>query len=507
MIVQLILTLPAMASASAPAVVFPSTPTSEARMRLDEEFDKRLADAGTDVDKLWQLHLWCKETSRSAESRTVLKKVIEVSPDHPEARKALGHHFYDNKWFETYTALAKYKRDEEGKMKEKGLARYKDEWISIADVPYKRMGWVKDSEGAWRSPHEIEARAQEAKYTADGWQLRAEDSVWVSPDEFEKWKAGLWKCEDKWVTTEEANQYHSQFFRWWRMKGQHFIVNSTCDRNPADPGNCLVKLAADWADYTFQDLMRLYGIQPTSTPEIIVLRSTDQYKAFGAGDPANGVMQNDSSGFSSCHYAYFADTLVDITVQPLEYKGQGVGYWDVADPNMRPFGEFSVRHAAGLSYAEAIDPSLDTISRFIETPTAPPAMTSFWAEKKIPRWLRYGGATYVERYAADPRAPEDKWRTRNWAVENLKKAGELMPLDQVFTLPLDPNDQAASERVIKTAGLLVAFMLDGKCAPVIEKHQALKAALKAAGDTAKAVEELQGALVANVDALKQFAGF
>ena len=116
MIVHFILSVAALAHAS-PHAVFPAPLGSRvAPASLDEEFDKRLADAGSDVEKLWQLHLWCKETSRSAESRTVLKKVIELSPDHQDARKALGHHFYDNQWFETYTALAKYKRDQEAKL-------------------------------------------------------------------------------------------------------------------------------------------------------------------------------------------------------------------------------------------------------------------------------------------------------------------------------------------------------------------------------------------------------
>jgi hypothetical protein len=513
MIVHFIVSLAALAHASPHAAVPAPLGSRVAPVRLDEEFDKRFADAGSDVEKLWQLHLWCKETSRSAESRTVLKKVIELSPDHEEARKALGHHRYDNQWFETYTALAKYKRDQEAKLKADGKAIYKEQIVPLADVPYLRMGWTQDADKTWRSPHEIEQRTQEAKFVADGWQMRPDEESWVAPEDFDKWKAGLWKCGDKWLPIEEANQYHAQLFQWWRVKGPHFTLNTTCDRNPADARQSTLDWSLWWIETTFADLKRLYGIQPAKNPELLLLRSKQQYLDFGAGDPNKGIPPNDSSGFSSCHFAYFADALFDPTVTPMEYRGQGVGYWADDDPVDKPFGPFSVRHAAGLSYAEAIDPSLDAISRAVEASAAQgqgPAQGSaqaFWTEKKIPRWMRYGGASYVERYFADPQNPNEPMGLRNWAIANLKNQGERLPLEQVFALTLDPNDQDASRRVISSAGLVVAFMLDGKCKPVMDAHQAFKAALASGKDVPKAVEDLQAALIANEAALKEFAGF
>jgi len=202
----IILSLALSLSQPAPELASVPVPTRPAAARawLDGEFDKRLAQAGDDPAKLWELHLWCKETSRNAASTKVLKKIVELAPDHEEARKALGHQSYDGQWFESYTALAKYKREEEKRMSEKGLVRFKDEWVPQADLPYRRMGWVKDDDGAWASPHELARRAEEAKLAAEGWQQQY--LVWVPPAEFDKWKAGLWKCGDEWLTLDEANR-------------------------------------------------------------------------------------------------------------------------------------------------------------------------------------------------------------------------------------------------------------------------------------------------------------
>jgi hypothetical protein len=134
MIASFLLTFVAPASPVRPAFVPPLEPATVATAQ-DAEYDTKLAEAGDDVAKLWELHLWCKETSRNSESRATLKKLLENDAEHEEAHKALGHHNYDGQWFETYTSLAKYKRAEEASMKEKGLARYKDEWVKIDDLP------------------------------------------------------------------------------------------------------------------------------------------------------------------------------------------------------------------------------------------------------------------------------------------------------------------------------------------------------------------------------------
>ena len=488
------LVMPAADVAAAPA---PTGPV-QAQASLDAEFDRRFAQAGGSPAKLWELHLWCKETSRTAESARVLEKIVEVAPDHEEARNALGHQRYDGQWFESYTALAKYKRDEERRMTAKGLARHGDRWVPQADLPYVRMSWVKDENGGWVSPHELARRTEEAKLAAEGWQQQY--LVWVSPAEFDKWREGLWKCGDEWLTLEEANRFHAELGAWWRIPTEHFIVNSTCDQPVASS-------AAGEAERAYAILRRVFGTAPSGRIEVTTLRSLEQYNAFANGDPARSFPAPELAGYSSCNYAFLADAWLDPALQPTEYRGQGVAYWDAENAGLAPFGPFAVRHAAGLSYAGAIDPSLDTTSRFVEDPSTRPAADAFWGEKRLPRWLHYGAASYVERYLRDEYAEQGReWWMRDWALENLRRHGALLPLDKVFALELDGTDQEGSSRLIGQAGLLVSFMLDGACGPLTEKHDALKAALTSGGDVRRAVKELEKAFEANRGALNVYAG-
>jgi hypothetical protein len=485
--------LPAADLAPAPA------PPAAVRTLPDEEFDKRFAEAGTSTAKLWELHLWCKETARKAESKQALEKIVDLEPDHEDARKALGHQRYDGRWFESYTALAKYKREQERRMAERGLVRHGDQWVLEADLPYVRMGWVKDDAGVWASPHVLARRAEEAKLAADGWEQQY--LVWVSPAEFDQWRAGLWKCGEEWLPLEKANEYHAELSHWWRIPTDHFIVNSTCDQPVA-------AAAAGEAERTYADLRRIFGISPAGPIEVTTLRSIVQFNAFANGDPAQNLPAPELAGFSSCHYAFLAEAFLDFSVQPPLYRGQAVAYWDASDEKLAPFGPFAVRHAAGLSYALALDPSLDAISRYVENTDSRPTSETFWEGKQLPPWLHYGAASYVERYLRDQYAEEgNEWWARDWALENLRRYEELLPLEQVFAFQLDITDQEASSRMISHGGLLVSFMLDGGCVPVMEKHGALKAALKQGGDVKGAVEELEQALVGNLEALQAHAGF
>jgi len=497
MLSTLFLTLVVSPRPIAPAVLVPTIQEEGA------EFEAKMSEAGDDVAKLWELHLWCRENSKYSESRQVLKKIVELDSEHQEARKALGHHYYDNQWFETYTALAKHKRTEEAEMEAKGLARFGDGWAPIADIPFLRMQWEKDDSGTWVNPHKKARSEERAKLEEEGWKLQ--DMTWISPDEQTKIEEGLFKCGDQWLALAEANTFHSTPYQWWTIPGERFVVWSTCDRKIAE-------FAIQWADVTYATLASLYGMQPDEKPPVTVLRSLAQYNTFAAGDQNLGLPAAEGTGASSCHYAFFGEAMVDGRSQPPEYRGQGVAYWDVADPKLEPFGPLSIKHAAALSYAEAIDPSWDTISKIIANPASAQGgiPATFWTEKKIPAWIRYGIASYVERYAPDPGKAEGegRWGLRNWAFSEVKRKGGLRELDVVFTLQLDPADQEGSSRLISEAGCLVSFVVDGRIPDVTEKHAAFKAALRG-GDKAAcdaAVVALQDAIKAYEDELKLYAG-
>jgi hypothetical protein len=471
----------------------------------DKEVAGKIAAAGRDVAKLLDLATSYTNAGKSEAAGKVYKRVLELDADNEAAHKGLHHQLYDKKWFESFTELTKYKRDEAARMKAKGLARYKDQWVPEADAPFMNMGWVKDEDGSWASPADAALAKQAKEWKAAGYKFRADDDSWVAPADFDKWAAIQWKCGDQWVDTAKANEFHSKFGQWWQVAGEHFTVWTTCEW---DGGN-----AARWyADRIHPELVRIFGVEPSKNPHFIVLNGLEQYNQAAGGQPP---LMPESEGISSLHGAYFADIYFDLAANPPQFLGTGVCYWDRKDPKNAGWGPYFLRWAAAQSWVEAIDPSWGAIGERIASGSGADAQAmgaAFWGEKKIPRWLRYGAASYAERFLKNPEAAEgsDPWTLRSFAFSQLKKAGGLHKLDVVFAFALDLNDADNSGRLYDEAGLLVSYLLDGATGnqELQAKHAAFKTALKsgAKADVAQAAAALQTELAKNEDAIKKYAG-
>jgi hypothetical protein len=484
----------------------PSAPHPLAAPRLQEtgaDVDAQIAAAGTDVAKLMELADGLKAAGNDDDAKNVWKKVVEIDPNHEDAHKKLRHHLYDGKWFESYAELSKYRREETAKMKDKGLVKFKDQWVPEADLPYLNMGWVKDeASGKFSNPIEAARTKQVEEWKAAGYTFRADDSSWVAPDDNAKWSQLLWKCGDEWVDMEKANEFHSQIGQWWQIEGQYFTVWTTCDWNT---GNS----ARGYADLVYPEMKRLFGLDPAKKPHFVVLNSLDQYnQAAGGQSPLQ-----ESEGISSLHGAYFADAFYypDPATEVIEFLGCGVSYWDAKDEKLKPWGPYWLRWAAAQSYCEAIDPSWLAVSEAIAAAGSGGGGTpgAFWAEKKIPRWLRYGAASYAERFMKNPDGG-NAWELRDFAFGQLKQGGSLRKLEKIFEFTPDLADIEGSSRLYHEAGLVVSFLLDGADGDkkLREKHQAFKVALKSGTkkELDAAVEALQKELAKNQKDIEKFAG-
>jgi len=349
------------------------------------------------------------------------------------------------------------------------------------------------------------ARAKQIEeWQAAGYQFRADDDSWIAPEDIERWAAPQWKCGEEWLDTAGANEYHAQLGQWWQLAGEHFTIWTTCDW---DGGN----LARWHADRICPELVRLFGLVPERAPHVIVLNGLEQYNRVAGVEP---TMIPESEGISSLHGAYFADGYFDDAAKPPQFLGAGVSYWDRKDPKVGSWGPFWLRWAAAQSYIDAIDPSWMAVAERIGGGRADPqaAGAAFWAEKKIPRWLRYGAASYVERFMRNPEAAEgaNPWELREFALAELRNAGGLRKLESVFAFVLDARNVEDSGKLYHEAGLVVAFMLDGdeKNVALASKHAAFKAALKSGSkaEVTAAATALQQELAKCEPEIRKFAG-
>jgi len=469
----------------------------------DPAIDTKIAACDKEVAKLLELAATYVGGPMQASADKVYKRVIELDPNNEVAHKALRHQLYAGKWFDSFAELAKFKREEAAKMKAKGLARFKDEWVPEADAPFLKMGWTKDAKGAWVDPAEAAYDKQVEEWKTAGYQFRADDNSWIAPADFDKWKALQWKCGDNWVDMAAANEYHSKLEQAWQLRGAHFEVWATIDWEGAN-------LARWHADQCQKELVRIFGMQPATPPHFVVLASLQQYNQAAGGQP----ILIESEGISSLHGAYFADAFYNRGTPP-RFMGCGVSYWDRKDPKMVAWGPFWLRWAAAQSFIDAIDPSWNAVGEWIGNGGRGDLASyavPFWGEKKIPRWLRYGAASYVERFMKNPEAAEgaDPWTLRSFAFAELKKAGGLRKLDEVFAFAPDVSDIPGSSRLYDEAGLLVSYLLDGAegdkqlAASLGDFQLALKSGAKA--DVAKTATAMQQALAKHEKEIRAFAG-
>lgn len=488
-----LLTTPPIETLATPAVAALGEPAAKA----DDEYAKRKKEAGKDVGKLWSLYQWCKEQKKEKEAKSTLKEIVKIDPLHKEANIALGHLFYDGKWFENQAKIEEYKKQKEIDEKHaQGLVEYKGEWVPKEDVPFLEKGLVKDDLGNWVS-------GEDAKKLKEG--CVKQDLNWIPAAEKENIDKGLWKCGDAWLSLADADKYHAELYQEWRIPFERYTVWTTCDR---DFVNAKMKRQLDPA---IEDLDRIYGMKPAEPVRVCVLRSLDQYNAFAAGDQEAHIPATEFQPMSSAYRAYFADAMFNEETDQPEFMG--VSYWDSTNDKDDKFGVHNVRHAIGLSYGEALDPSPQAIAYLQKSKSASTNeyVKKFYAEKRVPTWFRFGAAAYVERYYIDKTVGiggNPKW-TREWSVQNLLKTGGLRPLKQVFECKIKTGDPEDTSKLINETGLVMSFILDGNCAPVVEKHKAFQEALKTAKDRKpidEAARALEGEIAKHETDLRKFAG-
>jgi len=464
------------------------------------EYERRRKLAEKDADKLWDLHDWCKEKKLDKESKSCLRRIVQLRPEDEKAHKLLGEISYDGKWFPSEKKVEEYKKqaaekqakDAEKAAKEKGLVKFNDQWVTPEDLPFLKRGMVKNDKGEWIDP-------EEQKKLAEGWVKQ--DLEWVSPQEKDNIGKGLWKCGDKWLETAAANEYHSEIFQWWRIPHQtKFVLWTTCDRKVAE------SIQQNLAN-SYDDLVKCYGYEPATPPAVVILRNQQQYEAFAAGDEEEQRPSSDALGLSSTHYAYFAD--IGINPETSELVQWGISYWDASTENGPKFGIHSTRNALGQSFAEALDPSTKAMEKFKEDERLD--VEAFYQEKRIPLWFRFGAAAYAERYFTDHTVKvggNNRWSIE-WSLQNLLTRGGMLPISQVLEYVPTVDKPDDTQIWYNRIGLLMWFIVDGKCAPVTEKLVALQTALKTGKDqktVAAAAKALEAELGKHDTDLRKFAG-
>ncbi len=99
---------------------------------LVEEYERRLRDRdGQGLGAYYDLALWAREQGLESRARILMRKVLEIDPDHEGARRALGYHLYKGVWLTRDPYLRTL-----------GLLEYRGEWLPRETAEaYRKMDY------------------------------------------------------------------------------------------------------------------------------------------------------------------------------------------------------------------------------------------------------------------------------------------------------------------------------------------------------------------------------
>jgi len=88
-----------------------------------EEYESRSRQAAMTVDDQWALAQWCARQRLDEQRQTHLYKVIEIDPDHEQARKLLDHVQHRGNWV-----------PREEMMRDNGYVKYKNHYVTLQEM-------------------------------------------------------------------------------------------------------------------------------------------------------------------------------------------------------------------------------------------------------------------------------------------------------------------------------------------------------------------------------------
>lgn len=478
-------------------------PTADARsfdQATDPDFEGRREAAADDAEDLWALYGWCNENKRNVQGGQVLARLLRLHPHHERARSALGHVRHKTWWFTTRAALERYLATQNSSQaKARGHVQHKGQWMHPEERSLINKKWTRDHEsGLWTTPE------QRRLLEAGG--VR-QDTRWLDADQATRAERDLWLVDGEWLALAAANRRHSELANMWQLPDAEILLHTTTDR-----------ATGLWAlremRRAMYDLRRVFGAQPRLPLRVGLLRDEEQYDRFAFGDPDGRRAPSHTGRMHVIHNGYFAESHFVGPRGKRTFMGMGVAYWDAAAPYGDLYGVHAARLALGLAYADAIDPSPRIVRSGIKQ--APPKgyYEHYQSDKRLPAWLRLGGAVYAERYFFDDTVdvtvpsdpPADPYWARTWSLSNLASRGGIDPLQTILRMDLDPDDRDSGQKLLIQAGLLVSFILDGACAPVEAAHAEFKRALASGRLRPSHVQTLVGALQDNEAQLRAYAG-
>ncbi|WP_339912126.1 HEAT repeat domain-containing protein [Symmachiella dynata] len=109
------------------------------RRLILEEYETQRRNTPDTVDGHWELAQWCRNQRLTRQRRTHLKRIVELNPQHEQARRSLGHQKYDGEWM-----------SREEYMKSQGQVLYRGRYVFPQELEQIKQDQLeKEGEREW----------------------------------------------------------------------------------------------------------------------------------------------------------------------------------------------------------------------------------------------------------------------------------------------------------------------------------------------------------------------
>ena len=136
----------------------------DAASDAETEYQKLARSSPDTVDAHWKLSEWCRQHKLTADRQRHLERIVELDPNHAEARAALGFRQKDGKWM-----------DRDDVMTARGLVLYQGQYVTPQHVELmQRQKEVRTTQADWSKRIEQLRRALTGKRGDQAAQAHAE---------------------------------------------------------------------------------------------------------------------------------------------------------------------------------------------------------------------------------------------------------------------------------------------------------------------------------------------
>jgi len=229
----------------------------ERKKTAREEYeDRKRRTDDEDAEALYRLGAWCRENGLVVESLEAFRKVIQLDPDHPEARRALGYVRRGDRWILESSDTGPVKdpdpgaapdrersRDrspETGFLEEAGFVQYRGEWVTVPEKRKLQDGLVRYG------------------------------GRFFTKQDVEKMEGGLVRTDGEWIPFEQADARHANWDKAWWIETLHYKIKSDWPRREIDR-------LGELLESNYREYARLFGGPPQDPMEVHLFRSRIDY--------------------------------------------------------------------------------------------------------------------------------------------------------------------------------------------------------------------------------------